>query len=76
MQDPDYLKGYSTWKDRAEIREDSQVVKEMLSHVKGMGVWSFSFPTVLKLVAATALPLLAAILQALGMGLLTPIMHG
>jgi len=75
MADRDFLKQSTIWKDRAEIREDSQVIKEMLNHVKGMGVWSFSFPTVLKLIAATALPLLAAIVQALGMGLLTPLLQ-
>jgi len=66
MYDQGYFKPGMAWKDRSEVREDSEVINGMISHVRSMGTWSFSFPTALKLLGAAALPLATAILQAFG----------
>nr|MDO8099968.1 hypothetical protein [Candidatus Njordarchaeota archaeon] len=71
--DPEFLKEEAKWKNRGEVGDDSQVILNLMNHLKNMGAWSFSFPTALKLLAAATVPLITAILQAiapllLGMG--------
>jgi glucan phosphoethanolaminetransferase (alkaline phosphatase superfamily) len=70
INDPNYLKNQSRWKTHSEIIDHASALDRMISHVKSMGTWSFSFPNVLKLLAAAALPLLTAILQIVASGLL------
>jgi hypothetical protein len=70
LHDPNFFKVQSRWENGSQIRGDCEIIDRLLAHVEKTGTWSFRFPAVLKLIIASALPLLTVILQTLASGLL------
>jgi hypothetical protein len=68
MRNPHYFESQTRWKTKGEIRDDSMIIDRMIVQVSSMGDWSFSWPTVIKLLAAAAVPLLTAIVQIIASG--------
>nr|MDO8135630.1 hypothetical protein [Candidatus Njordarchaeum guaymaensis] len=76
MGDPKFFEKEKRWKTRQEIREDSSTIKDMISEARAKGTWSFSFPAVLKLFGAAALPLLTVLMQAIASGAMQDLLGG
>jgi hypothetical protein len=70
INNPKKLKEGSKWENNGQIIDHATALDNLITHVKDMGDWSFSWPTALKLLAAAAVPLITAIPQLIASGLL------